>query len=92
MRKKCNRKRQDNKSLFDRIVVLFLHFKVDLKVALIRSQNFFKMAVAYSFFNYILLKNLGQLSSIFTEKNTVISSNFLVLKFCGKAQFPQSFG
>ena len=24
-------------------------------------------------------------------KNTVISHNFLVWKFCGKAQFPQSF-
>ena len=27
-----------------------------------------------------------------TEKNTVISTDFLVWKFCGKAQFPQSFG
>ena len=27
-----------------------------------------------------------------TEKNTVISPNFLVCKFCGKAQFPHSFG
>ena len=27
-----------------------------------------------------------------TAKNTVILSNFLVLKFCGKAQFPHSFG
>ena len=25
-------------------------------------------------------------------KNTVISPNFLVWKFCGKAQFPHSFG
>ena len=29
---------------------------------------------------------------IFTAKNTVISPNFLVWKFCGKAQFPNSFG
>ena len=29
---------------------------------------------------------------IFTAKNTVISPNFLVRKFCGKAQFPNSFG
>ena len=28
----------------------------------------------------------------FTTKNTVISPNFLVWKFCGKAQFPNSFG
>ena len=27
-----------------------------------------------------------------TEKVTVVSSNFLVWKFCGKAQFPYSFG
>ena len=27
-----------------------------------------------------------------TEKNTVISSNFMVWKFCGKAQIPHSFG
>ena len=29
---------------------------------------------------------------ISTVKNTVISPNFLVWKFCGKAQFPHSFG
>ena len=28
----------------------------------------------------------------FTGKNTVISTDFLVWKFCGKAQFPHSFG
>ena len=27
-----------------------------------------------------------------TAKNTVIPPNFLVWKFCGKAQFPHSFG
>ena len=27
-----------------------------------------------------------------TAKNIVISPNFLVWKFCGKAQFPDSFG
>ena len=26
-----------------------------------------------------------------TAKNTTISPNFLVWKFCGKAQFPQNF-
>ena len=30
--------------------------------------------------------------SALTVKNTVISPNFLVWKFCGKAQFPHSFG
>ena len=29
---------------------------------------------------------------IYTAKNTVISPKFLVWKFCGKAQFPYSFG
>ena len=28
----------------------------------------------------------------YTMKNTVISPNFLVWEFCGKAQFPHSFG
>ena len=27
-----------------------------------------------------------------TAKNTVVSPNFQVWKFCGKAQFPHSFG
>ena len=27
-----------------------------------------------------------------TAKNTVVSPNFLVWKFCGKAQLPYSFG
>ena len=28
---------------------------------------------------------------LFTAKNTVISPNFLVWKFCGKGQFPREF-
>ena len=28
----------------------------------------------------------------FAEKNTIISPNFLVWEFCGKTQFPHSFG
>ena len=43
-----------------------------------------------------LESRLTELWNIFsktpTAKNTVISPNFLVWKFCGKAQFPQSFG
>ena len=27
-----------------------------------------------------------------TSQNTIVSPNLLVWKFCGKAQFPQSFG
>ena len=41
----------------------------------------------------ILLSEHGHLSNTipFTAKNTVIPPNFLVWKFCGKAQFPHSF-
>ena len=35
---------------------------------------------------------LGKEFLTFTAENTAISPNFLVWKFCGKAQFPQSFG
>ena len=34
----------------------------------------------------------GHIKASSTEKNTVISSDFLVWKFCGKTQFPHSFG
>ena len=30
-------------------------------------------------------------SEIYTAKNTVLSPDFLMWKFCGKAQFPHSF-
>ena len=30
--------------------------------------------------------------NLYTTKNAVISPNFLVCKFCGKTQFPHSFG
>ena len=33
-----------------------------------------------------------QVALLNTAKNTVISPNFLVWKFCGKAQFPHSYG
>ena len=36
-------------------------------------------------------QNKGKVVTI-VVKNTVISPNFLVLKFCEKAQFPHSFG
>ena len=38
----------------------------------------------------MLLANQNHLSD--TAKNPVISSNFLMWKFCGKAQFLHSFG
>ena len=31
-------------------------------------------------------------TAVYTTKNTVILPNFVVWKFCGKAQFPHSFG
>ena len=38
------------------------------------------------------LDKLKQMSYENTAKNTIISTNFLVWKFCGKAQFRHSFG
>ena len=35
---------------------------------------------------------LDQLINVIIAKNAVISPKFLVLKFCGKAQFLHSFG
>ena len=41
----------------------------------------------------LLWKTFGfKLFSISTAKNTVISPDFLMWKFCGKAQLPHSFG
>ena len=37
-------------------------------------------------------KSCVVLSVPYTAKNTAISAGFLVWKFCGKAQFPHSFG
>ena len=42
-------------------------------------------------FEYAILNQI-QSSNHQHCKNTVISPNFLVWKFCGKAQFPHSFG
>ena len=47
--------------------------------------------------DFTLLKTFGVTFSIFhyaacTVKNSVILPHFLVWKFCGKAQFPHSFG
>ena len=57
----------------------FINIKL-MKV--IRTNNYIVSITTYS----------GQLLIAFTAKNTVILPNFLVWKFCGKAQFPQSFG
>ena len=46
-------------------------------------------------FHFNFLTFLGGIETeqdITVAKNTIISSNFLVWKFCGKAQFPHSLG
>ena len=40
----------------------------------------------------LMTREREQQRHLFTVKNTVISPNFLMRKFCGKAQFPHSFG
>ena len=35
---------------------------------------------------------MKSITLILTEQNAIISPNFLVWKYCGKAQFPYSFG
>ena len=37
-------------------------------------------------------EDIRESQNLSTAKNTVISPNFLVWKFCGKTQFPYSFG
>ena len=56
-------------------------FLVALKVSATDKRYFVKSKFSRSLF----------ISFAFTAKNTVISPNFLVWKFCGKAQFPHSF-
>ena len=55
------------------------------------SQNHDKISLDLS---GCLVKVSGPplLQNIFTTKNTIVSTNLLVWKFCGKAQFPPSFG
>ena len=54
----------------------------------------FKTLVVFDFFiNTLYLTGIpSPFSRFFTSKNTIILPNFLVWKFCGKAQFPHSFG
>ena len=57
------------------------------------EQNCWRLLVSKTFED--LLLSLNFMMSRFkmnTAKNTVISPNFLVWKFCGKAQFLQNFG
>ena len=54
----------------------------------------FKTLVVFDFFiNTLYLTGIpSPFSRFFTSKNTIILPNFLVWKFCGKAQFPHSSG
>ena len=52
--------------------------------------NVLQTAVANFLSRFSILKKLHTVSP--TVKNTVISPKFLEWKFCGKAQFPHSFG
>ena len=52
------------------------------KLFYIKSSKLFTTRISMFVFEF---------SKIGTAENTVISLNFLVWKFCGKAQFPQSF-
>ena len=58
-------------------------FKICLVVDMVR-KNWSWIVVASCGFHYFV-------SAHFTVQNTVISPKFLVRKFCGTAQFPQSF-
>ena len=49
------------------------------------------LTIAHLAFLYGRRDLVGGERGTVTEKNTVISANFLVWKFCGKAQFLHSF-
>ena len=60
------------------------------------KEFFFRMfifqCIRYSIVLICFGWEIGHPLSTYTGKTTVISPNFLVWKFCGKAQFPRSFG
>ena len=65
--------------------------KQTMPVFYVNKTNFKPQATVQK--SEIKILNWVTLSTIlYTAKNTVISPNFMVWKFCGKAQFPHSFG
>ena len=58
-------------------------------IVIVKFENIFTLSIIslYSTNHIVLFK-----TDISTAKNTVISPDFLVWKFFGKAQFPYSFG
>ena len=63
------------------------------RIVLGESNTPFKTLVVVGFFiNTLYLTGIpSPFSRFFTSKNTIILPNFLVWKFCGKAQFPHCF-
>ena len=58
------------------VILIYFNFNITSIV------NVFMLSIEKKKYIYIYI----------TVKNTVIPPNFLVWKFCGKAQFPHSFG
>ena len=61
--------------------------KIDTARLAKRKTGIIKWHVVDSLFSSCLVSTFQW----YTAKNTVISPDFLVWKFCGKAQFPHSF-
>ena len=72
----------------------FVHFY--MKVVILCQSVELSSAILQNTFQYFRRTPLSistvHFSVIFTMKNTVIPPSFLVWKFCGEAQFPDSFG
>ena len=57
-----------------------------------KEKKWFLTSMDGNMFCYVLFPQPLTNSATLTAKNTLISPDFLVWKFCGKAQFPHSFG
>ena len=84
-------------SIFFFFFVFFVFLNVNIKF---RSLLFLKCQCSI-YYVFLVIETCCQAWFFFadqrksvgdTVKNTIISPNFLVWKFCGKAQFPHSFG
>ena len=81
-------------ALFYLFITLLDIFLYDVSLlpskALILYKTPYNLLFFYRIINSKLLEK--KISMLDPAKNRVISPNFLVWKFCGKAQFPHSFG
>ena len=80
------------------IVCQFFKYNEFVKVCPLVLSQHCKYCIVFSLNNEINLLTIEikvtdetLVCRVFTAKNNVILPNFLVWKFCGKAQFPQSF-